>query len=438
MQKKEFRINLRVKLITLLLSLSIVCIAATAFMTFLSSEHYFKQSMTDSLEGLAAVKSQAIESFIKDRISQVEKIAVSPGIVSSVEKIIAEAKPTEVEKKAELPETTKVESEKKDEKAEKEGDDKKAGEGIFEKAALPEKEAAIKKEKVQENPEYQAVNKELVLITGGGEKYEELFILDPSGAVIVSTVYENEGKSAKNADFFASGLKTTFIQNIFVSEITKKLSMVISTPIKDESGKVEGVLGARLNLSTFYELIKGPIGSGKTGETVVGKKIGNEIVFMGPSRYVDNAALNLKIPAGADWGYPLQEAASGREGSGFDKNYLKNNVLAAWRYIPSLDWGLVAEMDRREALQPVIAVRNQIVIFVCGLILIVIILSSILSKGIVKSIQELTSAADSISKGNMDVKIDIKSKDEVGDLANSFERMLAAIRFLKEEKDAKK
>jgi len=63
----------------------------------------------------------------------------------------------------------------------------------------------------------------------------------------------------------------------------------------------------------------------------------------------------------------------------------------------------------------------------------------VFSRSITKPVSELRDVADKISKGEMDVKIDIKSKDEIGDLAESFGRMVAAVRFLSqdEEKEGK-
>ena len=37
--------------------------------------------------------------------------------------------------------------------------------------------------------------------------------------------------------------------------------------------------------------------------------------------------------------------------------------------------------------------------------------------------------------GDMDVAVDIKSKDEIGDLAESFNRMVVAVRFLSEDEE---
>ena len=52
----------------------------------------------------------------------------------------------------------------------------------------------------------------------------------------------------------------------------------------------------------------------------------------------------------------------------------------------------------------------------------------------VRPLRELKDATERISKGDLDVKLAIRSRDEIGELADSFERMIAAIKFFREEK----
>ncbi len=66
---------------------------------------------------------------------------------------------------------------------------------------------------------------------------------------------------------------------------------------------------------------------------------------------------------------------------------------------------------------------------------IVAIVSVMFALSITRPIKKLTQAAEQISTGNMDVKIDITSKDEVGDLAASFSRMVAAYRFMAQDEE---
>jgi len=374
--------------------------------------------MVSSLEGITKLKVQAIDNFIKDRLDQTEKTASSSDLIDNLEKVLNGRKVEEkVEKKAAVgtkPEETGPAVEK-----------------VFKEVKLPEGEKTEIRESKEKSPEYQALNKALSNLLGDGTKYEEVFVLDASGTVVVSTVYENEEKSAQNAPFFINGSKTTFIQEPFISDITKKLTMVVATPVKDKNGKVIGVLGARLNLDKFYAIIKDETGLGATGETIVGKKIGNEIVFLAPTRYDENAALVRKAPIVEGVLSGLQDAVRGQEGSGLYRDYRGVESLAVWRPIPILDWGMVVKIDAKEALQPILNTRNVVIVLAVILAIIIILLSSYISKGVVGPIRELTEAANNISKGNTNIKIDIKSNDEVGDLAESFERMLAAIKFYK-------
>jgi len=76
------------------------------------------------------------------------------------------------------------------------------------------------------------------------------------------------------------------------------------------------------------------------------------------------------------------------------------------------------------------AERTRIVfLIVMGVSLIVVILvTSMYSRTIVRPIIYLTQVADRISLGDLDTKIEIKSSDEVGMLAESFDRMQESLR----------
>lgn len=440
MTRRTIRINLRTKLMALLLSISVLSVVITAYLTFLGSKHYFIESMEHSLEGITNAKSQTVENLMNDRVEEVERMAAYPNIVLNLETIIRERSSTdavdgqtkEAVSAVAARETTTGPSAEETENGQQSQNrtDTVTKEGIFKESQQPE--GKEKNKEVERSIEYKELNKILALIAGRGQKYEEIFILDTSGTVVASTLYDNEGKTASNAEFFTMGLKATFIQNTFLSEITKKLSMVIATPLKDDTGRALGVLGARLNLDALYQSIRDETGLGKTGETVVGRRVNNDVIFTSPTRYDDQAALSRTIPVGTGLAYPLQEASRGAEGSGFYEDYRGVATLAVWRPIPSLGWGLVCKIDSTEVLEPLAKARNWMIAVTLALLAIVVVLSHVLSKQIVKPIERLTQAADSISKGNTDINIAIKSQDEVGDLADSFERMVASIRFLSE------
>jgi HAMP domain-containing protein len=53
----------------------------------------------------------------------------------------------------------------------------------------------------------------------------------------------------------------------------------------------------------------------------------------------------------------------------------------------------------------------------------------------IRDIKKLNKTAEEISKGNMDVAVDVNRKDEVGDLAESFGRMVASLKFMMSEQE---
>lgn len=59
----------------------------------------------------------------------------------------------------------------------------------------------------------------------------------------------------------------------------------------------------------------------------------------------------------------------------------------------------------------------------------------IFSKTIIKDIRKLNHIANDISMGNMGISVDIKRKDEIGELAESFSRMAASLKIMMMDSD---
>src|SRR5690606_29372793 len=74
----------------------------------------------------------------------------------------------------------------------------------------------------------------LGLILWDQAKFEELLVIDSEGRVLSSTYQHHEDRSAAELAYFRHGLRTTHVQPVFMSPITERLTMVISTPIRNE------------------------------------------------------------------------------------------------------------------------------------------------------------------------------------------------------------
>lgn len=117
------------------------------------------------------------------------------------------------------------------------------------------------------------------------------------------------------------------------------------------------------------------------------------------------------------------EAVQGKTGAGRDIDYRGKKVIAAWRYIPSLDWGMVTKIDTKEAFAEITNLRNLMLIILA----IVCSLSSVMAFSIAQSIsvpiEKLAKGTQIIGSGNLDVQLATNSKDEIGQLSRSFDKM---------------
>ncbi|MFC1602479.1 EAL domain-containing protein [Pseudomonadota bacterium] len=111
---------------------------------------------------------------------------------------------------------------------------------------------------------------------------------------------------------------------------------------------------------------------GKTGEYLIGKKEGNQIVFL-----FNHGTINNKVIKPVIWDsvadLPMQQALKGLSGSMRGTDYKGNHVLAAYEPVAILNLGIVVKIDIAEIREPFI---NASVIAI-GLTLIIITIATI-------------------------------------------------------------
>ncbi|MDO8302140.1 MAG: ATP-binding protein [Sedimentisphaerales bacterium] len=147
------------------------------------------------------------------------------------------------------------------------------------------------------------------------------------------------------------------------------------------------------------------------------------IVYLNPLRHDPNAALKRRIDIGGKIGVPMQKAVQGETAAGQYIDYRGTKVVAAWRYLPMLDWGMVAKIDAKEAFADVTNLRSLSIM----ILIIVLAISGILAFSIAKSISEpikrLSLGAQKVGGGNLDHKVGTNLKDEIGQLSRIFDKM---------------
>ncbi|MFN8596476.1 MAG: GAF domain-containing protein [Anaerolineae bacterium] len=100
------------------------------------------------------------------------------------------------------------------------------------------------------------------------------------------------------------------------------------------------------------------------------------------------------------------------------------------QFVNRLNWRIFAHQSRAEVLAPVDAQTRTLEIVTVLITVLVAIFSFTLSQALMRPITHLTSVAEKLSTGNLDVKATVESTDEFGTLAQAFNGMTSQLRTL--------
>ena len=298
----------------------------------------------------------------------------------------------------------------------------------------------------RENPEYvdakQTLDSNFEPFYRSKLIYNNVMLVNLEGNIVYVTNPESEELILGNPLPDPLGIsfqdkKDIYISDVFINPVDQaKRSMLMTAPIESENGNLIGMIAYELDMNFVYDLIIDRTGLGNTGETILAKKIGDDSVILSPLRHEPPTLLNKKIHLGEEIGIPIQEAVQKRQGSGLALDYRSEPVIAVWRYIPLLEWGMVTKIDTVEAFQPIENLSLTVLITVMFVSSVFIIGSYwLLRKKITNPLLNLKKATEKIGRGDYDIKTRINSDDEIGILAKSFENMASTIKKHQVEKD---
>lgn len=102
---------------------------------------------------------------------------------------------------------------------------------------------------------------------------------------------------------------------------------------------------------------------------------------------------------------------------------VSRNDMLAFVPLSEMRWGVVIRQSEEEALSPVYALRQNLIIFGAILTVLGFLFVAVTSRDIVGRIRVLTSASRKIAEGDLDSPVIPLGKDEVGKLAQTFDDM---------------
>jgi len=123
-----------------------------------------------------------------------------------------------------------------------------------------------------------------------------------------------------------------------------------------------------------------------------------------------------------------RQALAGQVGTEVYRDERGREVIGAFMPAPRIGGALIAEMETGEALKGLAIYRHNAAWIGGATLVLLIVLSVLISRHLSRPIVQLTEATGRVAQGDLDYHIDIVRRDEVGQLASSFNQMTASLK----------
>jgi len=264
--------------------------------------------------------------------------------------------------------------------------------------------------------------------------FEDLLLVDPAGRVIYSGKDPAVvGRSLLGFDSALSRLvhraRATLGVEVSDYETTpegNQLIAYIAAPAFSNRRTV-GLVILQLKNAGVFGVINDYTGLGETGETQVITLDDGNLWRVGPSRHHPNGRYDAVAQRGEEPPL-LRRVASGLPAIGRYVDERGEEVYSVARYLPHLRWGLVVKMDTDEAFGAIISLRQTTLTFLLVTAGVTVLLATIVARNLSQPIRKLTAAAERAAAGDLSSTISVKSHNEIGTLAGTFNTMTGRLR----------
>ncbi|NFO04585.1 methyl-accepting chemotaxis protein [Clostridium botulinum] len=243
-------------------------------------------------------------------------------------------------------------------------------------------------------------------------------IIDINGNAIASSSPSVIGTSFADRDYFKRTVETKKPSTLdaVVSKATGSLVTGATLPLFDENGEILGITTISIEMESFGKIIdKFRNENSNINNFVVDK---NGIVI-----YHDNKELVAQ-----ESGIPeIDEISKDLSKNTGVVKYTNNGVnkMASYARVDGVEWVVFSGGEISALMAPITNINNKIMIMSILAIVVGLAIIFMVSKLLTKPIKELTGIVNKVADGDLSVRAtEGKSKDEVGQLSEYFNKML--------------
>ncbi len=249
--------------------------------------------------------------------------------------------------------------------------------------------------------------------------FEDITLINADdGVPVTSTTYNYRGEWRTKPWFEEAMTGRVAVSPPHTLARPFKMVIVVTAPVFDESGKVDSVLAGQVNMTEIWK-ITDRLKLGKTGFVFLLDRSGNIIAFPDREKLfqkLEPVEFRENIMSGLD-GMVRYVSSEGR------KRLCFYQTLAGYKSYEGQGWRIGITQETSEAYAFIDNMLKNVVIVLAGGIIFIFFIAGLLSRNITNPIKELTLITKNYAKGDLDARVKIKTRDEIGELGDAFNRM---------------
>jgi len=268
-------------------------------------------------------------------------------------------------------------------------------------------------------------------------QFESIYVSDATGNCIYASGQLKatlEGSSLSSRDYFNTSMQgQSSITPVQYSDILSEYYVTISAPFySSQNGAIIGTVNALILMDSIEAVLGDGIGIiGATGDIYLVDQAGllNTNPILGNEAEATAFATTITSEAVSQLQPNFNSSQSEFMYTGIYRDYRNQQVLgtAAFIDIGATRLGMIIEVDEAEALAPVKALQIMVFLVLILAIGASVIIVFVLSKRITKPLQTVSNLMDEAGQGNLAVRGDFDSDDEIGKLCVDFNNLMVKI-----------
>ncbi|AOT69771.1 methyl-accepting chemotaxis protein [Geosporobacter ferrireducens] len=248
---------------------------------------------------------------------------------------------------------------------------------------------------------------------------EDFMITNNQGKVLLDSAGgSNVGMDLSGREYFRESMSGKSLwSDVLQSKISGNPVIVHSIPLKTDTGSIVGIIAIAIKFEVFSNWVS-MMQAGDTGYGYLIDKNGLVLYHPVKDKILKENLLETSTGALRD---QILHMTQGGTGSGF---YTYNNEHKLNRYMPVGDWSLAVNIPTHEYMKDVFKIRNSSLLVGILSALVGALIAFFAARQITNPIKQLMELMGKAESGDLTVVAEVKTKDEIGDLAKSFNHMI--------------